>query len=180
MKLQKLDDLLLNLVVVFEACKIKGVTRLRATETAKHYTCFTGTPLLKILHPPLGTYVYIYSSQAIRKQGTAGYDAETSLTQCCKLNRLNRTKIDIEHCWLDQVHLQHHTKRLFRYQKREQYIWILQVEKVFLKSIITTYSSSLVPRYFLYGRGEKGEVRKGLVNNSTPTQIHRISFMFNC
>ena len=121
----------------------------------------------------------IYSSQAIRTQGTAGYDAETSLTQCCKLNRLNRTKIDIEHCWLDQVHLQHHTKRLFRYQKREQYIWILQVKKLFLKSIITTYSSSLVPRPYLYGRDEKGEGRKGLVNNSTPTRIHGISFMFN-
>ena len=33
-------------------------------------------------------------------------------------------------------------------------------------------SVSLVPRPFLYGRGEKGEGRKGLVNNSTPTQIH--------
>ena len=35
MKLQKLDDLLLNLVVVFEARRIKGVTPLRATEAAK-------------------------------------------------------------------------------------------------------------------------------------------------
>ena len=34
-KLQKLDDLLLNLVVVFEACKIKGVTPLQAAESAK-------------------------------------------------------------------------------------------------------------------------------------------------
>ena len=34
-KLQKLDDPLLNLVVVFEACRIKGVTPLRATEAAK-------------------------------------------------------------------------------------------------------------------------------------------------
>ena len=33
-------------------------------------------------------------------------------------------------------------------------------------------SGSLVPRPFVYGRGEKGEGRKGLVNNSTPTQIH--------
>ena len=31
---------------------------------------------------------------------------------------------------------------------------------------------SLVPRPFLYGRGEKGEGKKGLVNNSTPTRIH--------
>ena len=31
---------------------------------------------------------------------------------------------------------------------------------------------TLVPRPFLYGRGEKGEGRKGLVNNSTPTRIH--------
>ena len=31
---------------------------------------------------------------------------------------------------------------------------------------------SLVPRPFLYGRGERGEGRKGLVNNSTPTRIH--------
>ena len=30
-----LDDLLLNLVVVFEARRIKGVTPLRATEAAK-------------------------------------------------------------------------------------------------------------------------------------------------
>ena len=29
--------------------------------------------------------------------------------------------------------------------------------------------TSLVPRPFLYGRGERGEGRKGLVNNSTPT-----------
>ena len=35
MKLQKLDDLLLNLVVVFEARRIKGVTPLRAAEAAK-------------------------------------------------------------------------------------------------------------------------------------------------
>ena len=34
MKLQKLDDLLLNLVVVFEARRIKGVTPLRAAEAA--------------------------------------------------------------------------------------------------------------------------------------------------
>ena len=31
---------------------------------------------------------------------------------------------------------------------------------------------SLVHRPFLYGRGEKGEGRKGLANNSTPTRIH--------
>ena len=35
MKLQKLNDLLLNLVVVFEARRIKGVTPLRAAEAAK-------------------------------------------------------------------------------------------------------------------------------------------------
>ena len=35
MKLQKLDDLLLNLFVVFEARRIKGVTPLRAAEAAK-------------------------------------------------------------------------------------------------------------------------------------------------
>ena len=35
MKLQKLDDLLLNLVVVFEAHRIKGVTLLWAAEAAK-------------------------------------------------------------------------------------------------------------------------------------------------
>ena len=35
MKLQKLDDLLLNLVVVFEARRIIGVTPLRAAEAAK-------------------------------------------------------------------------------------------------------------------------------------------------
>ena len=34
-KLQKLDDLLLNLVVVFEARRIHGVTPLRAAEAAK-------------------------------------------------------------------------------------------------------------------------------------------------
>ena len=43
---------------------------------------------------------------------------------------------------------------------------------------------SLVPRPFLYGRGERGEGergegRKGLVNNSTPTHIHGISLMLN-
>ena len=31
------------------------------------------------------------------------------------------------------------------------------------------FEASLVPRPFLYGRGERG---KGLVNNSTPTRIH--------
>ena len=31
----KLDDLLLNLVVVFEALRIKGVTLLQVTEAAK-------------------------------------------------------------------------------------------------------------------------------------------------
>ena len=35
MKLHKLDDLLLNVVVVFEARRIKGVTPLLGTETAK-------------------------------------------------------------------------------------------------------------------------------------------------
>ena len=35
MKLQKLDDLLLNLVVVLAARRIKGVTPLRAAEAAK-------------------------------------------------------------------------------------------------------------------------------------------------
>ena len=34
-KLQKLDDLLLNSVVAFEAHRIKGVTPHRAAETAK-------------------------------------------------------------------------------------------------------------------------------------------------
>ena len=34
MKLQKLDDLLLNLVVVFETRRIKGGTPLRAAEAA--------------------------------------------------------------------------------------------------------------------------------------------------
>ena len=34
-KLQKLDDLLLNLLVVFEARRIKGVTPLWAAEAAK-------------------------------------------------------------------------------------------------------------------------------------------------
>ena len=33
--MQKLDDLLLNLVVVFDACRIKGVTPLWAAEAAK-------------------------------------------------------------------------------------------------------------------------------------------------
>ena len=35
MKLQKLDDLLLNLVVVFEARRIKSVTPLRTAVAAK-------------------------------------------------------------------------------------------------------------------------------------------------
>ena len=35
MKLQKLDDLLLNLVVAFEARRIKSVTPLRAAEATK-------------------------------------------------------------------------------------------------------------------------------------------------
>ena len=35
MKLCKLDNLLLNLVVVFDAHRIKGVTLLRATKAAK-------------------------------------------------------------------------------------------------------------------------------------------------
>ena len=35
MKLQKLDNLLLNLFVVFDARRIKGVTLLRAAEAAK-------------------------------------------------------------------------------------------------------------------------------------------------
>ena len=43
----------------------------------------------------------------------------------------------------------------------------------------TMVTASLVPRPFLYRRGEKGEGRKGLVNNSTPTRIHGISLMFN-
>ena len=33
--MQRLDDILLNLVVVFEAHRIKGVTPLRATKAAK-------------------------------------------------------------------------------------------------------------------------------------------------
>ena len=35
MKVQKLDDLLLNPIVVFEARRIKSVTLLRAAESAK-------------------------------------------------------------------------------------------------------------------------------------------------
>ena len=35
-KLQKLDNLLLNLVVVFEACKIKGVAPLRGCKAADY------------------------------------------------------------------------------------------------------------------------------------------------
>ena len=35
MQLQQLDNILLNLVVVFEARRIKGVTPLRAAEAAK-------------------------------------------------------------------------------------------------------------------------------------------------
>ena len=38
--MQKLDDLLLNLVVVFEACRIKGVTPLQASEAAKQLFFF--------------------------------------------------------------------------------------------------------------------------------------------
>ena len=40
--MQKLDDLLLNLVVVFEARRIKGVTPLRAAEAAKHMAVASG------------------------------------------------------------------------------------------------------------------------------------------
>ena len=40
--------------------------------------------------------------------------------------------------------------------------------------------TSLVPRPFLYGRGERGEGRKGLVNNSTPTRIYGISIIVSC
>ena len=43
----------------------------------------------------------------------------------------------------------------------------------------TRLEASLVPRPFLCGRGERGEGRKGLVNNSTPTRIHGISLLFN-
>ena len=39
---------------------------------------------------------------------------------------------------------------------------------------------AVVPRLFLYGRGEKGEGMKGLVNNSTPTWIHGISIIDSC
>ena len=35
---------------------------------------------------------------------------------------------------------------------------------------LTLTLPSSVPRPFLYGRGEKDEERKGLVNNSTPTK----------
>ena len=35
------DDLMLNLVVVFEARKIKGVTLLQATEATKHLVIYT-------------------------------------------------------------------------------------------------------------------------------------------
>ena len=35
------DDLMLNLVVVFEARKIKGVTLLQATEATQHLVIYT-------------------------------------------------------------------------------------------------------------------------------------------
>ena len=38
--MQKLDDLLLNLVVVFETRRIKGVTLLQAAEVAKQLVIF--------------------------------------------------------------------------------------------------------------------------------------------
>ena len=59
MKLQKLDDLLLNLVVVFEACRIKGMTPLLATEAAKKLVIFVSRG--KISAPILTAYITIPS-----------------------------------------------------------------------------------------------------------------------
>ena len=42
----KLDDLMLNLVVVFEARRIKGVTPLRAAEAAKQLVIRISTLIL--------------------------------------------------------------------------------------------------------------------------------------
>ena len=52
MKLQKLDDPLLNLVVVFEARRIKGVTPLRAAEAAKQ-------PVIRVKRGKISSLVLI-------------------------------------------------------------------------------------------------------------------------
>ena len=52
MKLQKLDDLLLNLVAVFEARRIKGVTLLRAAEAAKQL-------VIRVRHGEISTLILI-------------------------------------------------------------------------------------------------------------------------
>ena len=49
MKLQKLDDLLLNLVVVFEARRIKGVTLLQAAEVAKQLVIHVKSGKISVL-----------------------------------------------------------------------------------------------------------------------------------
>ena len=51
-KLQKLDHLLLNLVVVFEACRIKGVIPLQATEAAKQL-------VIHVRHGKISTLILI-------------------------------------------------------------------------------------------------------------------------
>ena len=45
------------------------------------------------------------------------------------------------------------------------------VTALYIRSAVCN-KTSLVPRPFLCGRGERGEGRKGLVNNSTLTRIH--------
>ena len=62
MKLQKFDDLLLNLVVVFEAHRIKGVTPLRAAEATKqlvvHVRCRKISALMLKCGAPVWRSVY--------------------------------------------------------------------------------------------------------------------------
>ena len=63
-----------------------------------------------------------------------------------------------------------------------QTYFINVTEKLIVNHCFWSYTqlqTSLVPRPFLYGRGERGEGREGLVNNSTPTPIHGISLMLN-
>ena len=50
--MQKLDDPLLNLVVVFEARRIKGVTPLRAAEAAKQ-------PVIRVKRGKISSLVLI-------------------------------------------------------------------------------------------------------------------------
>ena len=52
MILQKLDDLLLNLVVVIEAHRIKGVTPLWTAEAAKHL-------VIHVRHGKISTLILI-------------------------------------------------------------------------------------------------------------------------